>query len=1524
MPLPGGPADKFGNRYEHWWTVLQLIRIMDGEAESIRIEDPTFGKAEFVLTAGGHQELHQAKRSNRDGKWSLASLRQESLLQAMFDQLSNNPGARFVFVSGSDAPELRELTQHARDAKSPGEFDSVFAGAQVHKEHLTKLSSFWRDADPATAYGILQRIEVRTIDERGIEEQVRESLSARFLTEPDSVCDALRSITEDSIHRTVSRDDLLSGLQHRGFRFRQLTKPNDASALVANVTNRYLQNARRKLIQDALIPRSSTQDLLAKINENATKGADCVLTGQAGGGKTGCVIECVEALCQGDNPAAVLAFRLDRIEPVSSTQELGKYLGLEESPALVLATAAEATSSEAVLVIDQLDAVSTTSGRRSDFFELVENLLSEVRGWRGRVKFHVVVVCRAFDWENDHRLRHLLAKGADQLSITDFSLEEVKKILASSDFKTELFGARQLELLRLPQNLALFLDTHHDPSSQPTFSSQKELFDHYWQEKRRKVNERADPLADNWTDVIQMLCDDMTASQQLSVLKEKLDRFPNDYLHQMVSEGVLSFDDKQYGFGHESFFDYCFARGFVARETSLAEFLVASEQHLFRRAQVRQVLVYLRDADRERYYSELRVLLTHQNVRPHLKDLAIAWVVSLSDPEENEWNVLAPWIESELESVKSGRPNSDKFASLVWNRFFSSQPWFQIADREGLVAEWLASDNDRLVDVGANYVRVHQRHSADRVAELLEPFVGRDGNWPQRLNFIMQWANLEHSRRFFELFLRLVDDGTLDDARGLATNSTFWSMLYGLPEARPDWTAEVLAHWLLRRLSIIRETRSDTDQPNWYEFFNHDDFGSKPVQDAAIKAPEAFARHVLPVVLKIADEAASRTEDAAPKHDAVWPIILFDSEYPSMDQACRNAITTAVEKLAVAKADSIGDIHAELRNRDTYMANFLLLRAYTAGAECFANVAVTELCNNTWRFECGYSDSPYWIAMQLIKAVAPLCSDENRARLEQAILHYTPEYERTQYGYQSRGHASFVLLSGIPAEFRSRNAQIRYAELERKFKVAESPPQGIQSYAVGSPIAKTAAEKMTDEHWLKAIQSYDSEERKRRWENPGKGGALELARMLQDFVKKEPERFARLSLRFPAGTHPDYIGHTLGGLKETDVSTELKLKLCRKAYDEYPEACGQEVADMLGAIEEPLPDDAVQMLHWLATEHPDPEREMWNEQATGGTLYYRGDILFHSINTVRGRAAGAIRDLIQRDTSYIQRFRPTVERLVNDNSAAVRACAASTLLVIVGHDSQFALGQFLRLVEPRGDQTSDNRLLATRYVEHFINYGLYQHFGYLRPVVERMLQSSFPETSKAGTRLANIAALLGHDDAEALVEEALRGNPSQRLGMAQVASANVAKAEHRQWSEQKLLLFFDDDDRKVRQKAATCFRYLKNQSLETYEALISGFCDSAAYQEDSFSLLDALEQSTHRLPGITLIACEKFLERFGSEARDIRTHRALDGSTMAKLILRTYHQHQRDEWATGCLDLIDMMCLERSYDVHRSLDEYER
>ena len=59
--------------------------------------------------------------------------------------------------------------------------------------------------------------------------------------------------------------------------------------------------------------------------------------------------------------------------------------------------------------------------------------------------------------------------------------------------------------------------------------------------------------------------------------------------------------------------------------------------------------------------------------------------------------------------------------------------------------------------MAVNYLRSHQRHAPGRVAALLEPYVDRGGAWAPRLRSLMEWANHHTSRRFFDLFLRLVD-----------------------------------------------------------------------------------------------------------------------------------------------------------------------------------------------------------------------------------------------------------------------------------------------------------------------------------------------------------------------------------------------------------------------------------------------------------------------------------------------------------------------------------------------------------------------------------------------------------------------------------------------------------------------------------------------------------------------------------------------------------------------------------------------
>ena len=631
MTLPGGPADKLGNRYEKWWTVSEFVRMLQGDTEAIRIEPPSVEveKVEFVVTVGPRRERHQAKRSHPSGKWSLATLGTDGLLQAIGNQLADNDD-RFVFVSGSDARELSELCEAASDAESMEEFERDFLAAKGRKKRFKKLLDCW-ECDLAIAVERLRRIEVQTIGERQLERQVQWGVQAVFLADSSRVLPELLKIVEDSLHHTITRQELVEELSRRGYRLRHLTRPENAGVAVEATTDRYLDGARSRLIQQKLVPRAAAGTLLSRLDGTAT---DSVMTGRAGSGKTACVIEVVEGLRSRGLP--VLAFRLDHVVSASTTTELGNRLDLEESPVLVLAAAAEATGRSGVLVVDQLDAVSTMSGRSSEAFDLVGRLLHEARGTRSRATIHTVVVCRTFDWKNDSRLRQLMPDSHAQVDVAEFSGDEVKTIIADAGFDPALFRERQLELLQLPQNLSLFIEADSDTSLTPAFSTATELFGRYWDKKRRSVADRVSPSSDQWMEVVKTLCNEMTSTQQLSVPRESLDPIQPDYLHSLASEGVLTFDGHRYGFGHESFFDYCFARVFFNQSESLVSFLKKSEQHLFRRAQVRQVLAYLRDADPDRYVQELGGLLSGEGIRPHIKDLVFVLLAEVADPIEEE------------------------------------------------------------------------------------------------------------------------------------------------------------------------------------------------------------------------------------------------------------------------------------------------------------------------------------------------------------------------------------------------------------------------------------------------------------------------------------------------------------------------------------------------------------------------------------------------------------------------------------------------------------------------------------------------------------------------------------------------------------------------------------------------------------------------------------------------------------------------------------------------------------------------
>lgn len=1503
MPLPGGPADKIGNRYELWWTVVQAQSLLRGEWDAIRIEPPGEDKAEFVLTRDTTRSFHQAKRSAPNGKWSLAELagQKVGVLQGI-DQLLREPECRYVFISSSDSRELSELAERARSSESPSEFLEMFAHSQEQTQNLTRLRRSWNDCDDQTAWDRLRRIEVRTVDEASLKEQALLGAQMLFLAPPGNVCSEIRSYLLDSIHITRTREEIVAHLQDAGYPLRQVFSPGQAKYRVEEITKKYLEGTRSRLIEGILVNREITHQLISNLGAVST---DNVLTGRAGTGKTGCVVELVEKLQS--NGVPTLAFRLDRIDPVHTTLDLGRRLGLDESPAILLAAAAEVGRS-AVLVIDQLDAISTTSGRTTGFFDTVEALLREARAVRTRIALHVVVVCREFDWKNDYRLRKLVGQAHNHVPIGDFNDEQVRSILDRAGYKAETMSPRALELLRLPQNLSLFLESAFP--SHGSLHTTIELYEHYWKFKRRAVNERAVPTQDHWQAAIEALVDGMTESQQLSVRQESLDSIPSDYVDQMTSEGVITLIGNRVGFGHESFFDYCFARQFVVASQSLVDFLLTKEQHLFRRAQVRQVLQYLHEDDPSRFCNELEVLVRHDQIRSHLKDLALAVAASSLNVSTSEWNFWMRLIGPHLEAVRSGE-KSDVLTSLAWKHFFSSGSLFAYGLAQKLAESWIRSTDRSIADLGLSYLRMHESRFSSEVAELLKPLRGNP-SWRDRLVWFMQLVDLNGGREMFDLFLQLLADGTLDDARGVvAVNSTFWNLVYGVADKHPERMCAIVRVWLRRQF----EKAVEADDQRHAAFDHGENFADEPISRAARSVPKYFIDSVLPVIVEIASWGVY-TDDSPPHRDKVWPYRTVRDHAQAPHNSALSNLENALKEVAATNPVSLGSHVNSLKVQSTNIANILLLCIFAGNGGYFAREALDLFEREPWRFQSGMTTNSQWYAQKAIEAIAPHLSVEDRARLEAIILKYVAPWEKSKRGYKYNGAARFNLLSAVPTALRSHSASKAYQELERKFRKADGEPTGAQAVWGGSPISEDSIAKMSDDAILAAIIHYSSTSRPSAELHFLRGGNVELARAIATSAAKNPGRFAHLALRIPGNASAEYLRALMQTFEEAAMDDELKLRVASHAFEVQREPCGREIANLLGAVVSPLPEQSLNELSWLALRSEDPDVLRSGTYQVNGTER-EWDPLTIGINSTRGRAALGIGKQINHDPQYAARFRDTIERLTYDPSEAVLTCVAFTLRALAVRDYLLAW----QLFEQCASRVPSIR--HSQYGANLIGLGLNEHFALLRPTIEELVASGDKLSADVGANLACLAALTNREASD-IAETVANGTDSQRFAASRIASANVGVEEFRKWCEPKLLRFFNDSDEKVRQKAGQCFRNLDGKVLEDFSLLIDAYCKSSAFTDNSHALLHTLEESVERLPGVVCKVCEVFLERFGAEARDFRTHRAADGFAVAKLVFRVYHQHQRDDWASRALDVIDQLCVEGVGEVLTQLQQFDR
>ncbi|MEV1114942.1 ATP-binding protein [Actinosynnema sp. NPDC049800] len=941
-----------GNYYEILWTARQILTVIAGKADSITVEPlGELGEGvEFVVRRGSDLALYQLKRQIRNAnEWTLGSLREKGVLRHVARHTAM--GRDFHFASMVPSQVLKELSERARGSTDVASFA---ADLTSNRKLYSEFNGLSEDADfgsESAAWEALRRVWVHWPDEQVLRE-LNAALAAALLEglPPEAAVLALGDIANTNLGRELdvaALDIELAKFDLHRIKAEKRTAARDkVTALVATWT----VGVEAELLIPA-IPRSASGSIIEALGSDGQRLV--FVAGHAGSGKTAVLYQVATQLQRED--WIVAPIRLDRLEPFASTAQLGARVDLGASPVVTLARAA--AGRKCVLIIDQLDAVSRASGRAPGAMDVIAALVQEAEAFP---EMRLVLACRKFDIDNDVRIRHVSSDTrARQVEVPQLADDDVAWALGAIGTAADTLEPRQRELLRTPLNLKLFCDLTRC-ADVPLFNTSKDLLDAYWERKLEDCKTRYG-ASFPFVEVIDVLVESLNARQRLSAPVNVLDN--QDLLlasQQLTSEHILVRTGGQIAFFHESFFDYAFARRWMARNVDLVDFLTAGDQELFRRAQVRQVLLHLRDYDPQRFVREVERLLVSADVRFHIKDVAVSLLRLIEQPTAAEVSMVARLVDQEptyLKRLGQGLRNAG---------------WFTALDTEGALDDWLASDDDQVRSTGFFVLTAGVSANPERASEILTPYLDRESHRNQ-ITWILHFSDVGKSRALFKFVLKMVERGHYDTGE-----HDLWMLSGRLPAQRPSWMIELLDVWLTRCVG-----RMDKAEEVVVAALKTRDSQAAEVAMASAQAdPVQFCKVVVPHLLGIMARTAYPRDHPpyADRHFAGW---RPGGEVHEVDDGLIEAAVVAVRLSARQDAAALRPVLELLEADDHAAAQMLLYQAFAAAPEQFADWAGETLLQGDHRLECGYDGASMWLTRELLLAVSPFMAETSFTAIEE-------------------------------------------------------------------------------------------------------------------------------------------------------------------------------------------------------------------------------------------------------------------------------------------------------------------------------------------------------------------------------------------------------------------------------------------------------------------------------------------------------------------------------------------------------------
>lgn len=1285
---PGGRSDKYGNTYENRFLARLLLRLVQEQISTVEVEP--LGErgdgVEFITTSqAGGTHYYQCKASNGSNDyWRLCDLEQHDVFRRSRQHICRELRNDYYFISPLLYQGLDELCKRARTSSSSQDFLQY----QLNSQNIKTLFGDYARRQCLDAASPDDLAKLLHILKHSYFEQVPSGVEAVrdleahcgmiFVGDASSICNLLQNYANDTgkYGVQITAPDIASYMQQRGFPLRNYENDNRVTPRIDALNELYWDTYHP--IYNHLIPRSETETVLRHI----VSGHSVILHGRAGSGKSGVVQELIQRLTAAGLPR--LAIKLDKNLPRGYADSFGKQLGLPESPIFCLKKIAAGKPS--VLILDQLDALRWTGKHSQSALEVCKEMILQAQAvnQEGPGTISIVMVSRTFDYENDPGIRTLFQTNDAKVSkweevrVENFTDPEVRQIVGPSH---DSMPNRLKVLLRTPSSLFVWTNLQEQNKSN-TISTITEMMDTWWNQIQNSFI-----VADLNLSDIQACMDRLVSKMEQSAsfaLPARLFQDQLPIIDVLVSSGLLVKIGRLISFTHQSFLDHFLmgkAISGIYDGKQITEFIGDEQKQTPNlRYRLLATLQDLCDADQDIFLEQCKTILSSNHVRFYYKCTVFEVLGQCETPSMAAIALAEKYRADTL------------WHQIVVGTVYQGHVPFIMHLGKSFPSEWLS-------DEGLALLASINTKAPDFVVDTLKPFCFQDADTDQEIfSALCNDANND-SDAMFALRLELL-------AQHPILFSGFWG-LFRLFKAQSERAIPILK---------IATLNAASSNGNCIGFPDKED-----QKDYAKVHFSQIAAELYPII-------CVQTADSA----LTWPQYKIEEEYQNwcasnyQESTARDIVSLvkfAFAEFAQAQPDEMLQVITDYHHTHSAVGHEIALSAIENLPLEQSDKAISWLLSDFAYNLFDYtSDTTDYLAStkRIIKKFSLKCCPSLFHQLEHSICIWKDDARKMVSSYRNRleynrsrdgepaywaywGHLQKELLPCMEQSRLSSEARALLRSLNRNKWI--TGPHYYVGYRIGhvksvvSPV-HSYAEQLRDKTWIRIISSNFSN----RHSQETASACIEtdhdaFAHSLGEAAKKEPLRFAKLSLQFPDSCFWGYPYAVLSALcadrqkyQSTNLTADDLNLICAviRRFWQIPNInIGIAIARLIESrATETWPDDILNILDEIALGHTVTEATCFPQTAADIEQIAAHSLRTRAINSTQGCAINAIAALLWEHPELDTRYRKILDCVCAADDPIVRYAAMALVYAFYNLDTDLSVQYFDLLLD------ADLRILA--------------------------------------------------------------------------------------------------------------------------------------------------------------------------------------------------------------------------------------